>query len=131
MKRQEKEAAEAKKNSQNRSPGTPRKGKKGQPAPEPPHFDYDFQDVSEENIESFAREKAEEEAGPAPPAPDERIRAFKALLGRNDTAKLLSLQDPEIISLDYERFNGEKAAAEAAAGYRASQELEEKAAELA
>lgn len=59
------------------------------------------------------------------------MRAFKALLGRNDDAKLLDLQDPEIISLDYERFNGEKAAAEAAAMYRASSELEEKAAELA
>lgn len=69
--------------------------------------------------------------GPAPHTPDERIRAFKTLLGRNDTAKLLNLLDPEIISLDYERFNGEKVAADAAAAYRVSSELEEKANELA
>lgn len=80
--------------------------------------------MPEDGIERFAHQKAEEEAGPAPQAPDERVRAFKALFARNDTAKLLSLQDPEVVSLDYEKFNGEKVAAEAAAAYCVSPELE-------
>ena len=125
LKKQESEENQVKK-----SPGTPRKGKKGQPAPEPPHFDYDFQNVSESEIEKFAQEKAKEEAGPAPEAPDERVRAFRPLFGRNDAGKLLNISDPEILSLNYERFDVQKAASEASAAYRTSAELDEAAAEL-